>query len=351
MRDEHKSRYFISWRMDEATEKTVAHTKAARIPIAFLRKAVEDMGFHHPSSGAIAATYFLEQGHEVWLWGFDFLVRRRAHHYNNDGQPRGEFHDDHSEWLFFHRLMEQGRVKYFAHDYAKESIPIVRQPVPCGKDEDIGWYRESAHEGWYRFFGDFVPGLTVLDVGAGLCKGMKVLEEYGAKVTGFEVDKRLSPLHTKLVIGDNLSCFKDKSFDAITCVDVIEHVVEDVAFMREMERIAKRFIFVTTPCHTRSMCGNIAHCREYSIAQYMNHFRPSEIWSGSPDGTIHHTKVLTRRGGYIIDHSAEGPDNKINANALVAYVNKVPLHTRFNSTVDGEEWAHICAIHDLEEGR
>jgi hypothetical protein len=111
-----------------------------------------------------------------------------------------------------------------------------------------------------------------------------------------------------------------------------------------MVRIARKRIYITTPCYIRSRCGNIAHCREYTIPQFMNIFRPYEIWSASPDGSIHRTLVLRRKGNTIEDWSPSGYDNRIENPELIYYKDKVPIDTEFNQTADGEEWAHICGI-------
>jgi len=345
--ESHKQRWFISPRFDEPTEKTIAFMRAQRMPIEYHSKAGYAMRYFHPSTGAIATTFFIEQGHEVWLWGFDYLNTRVAHHYNSDKIVRGPDHSQDAEWLFFNNLLEEGRIKYLAHDPTKESIPIIRQPVPCGKDDDVSWYRESAHEAWYLWIAlqnKAALPKTCLDVGAGMCGGMRVLEGQGLRVTGFEVDERLRDKHPKLVIADTLEVFESKSFDIVTCVDVIEHVVEDIPFMEQLRRIARERIYITTPNYTRSRCGNIAHCREYTIAQFMNSLKPDEIWSGSPDGSIHRTLVLRKLGDWIVDLSPEGPDNTRRAHSYFAYKHKVPLDVRFNYTVDGEEWAHIAAV-------
>lgn len=341
----HKKRYYISHRYDEATENSVRRIGATRIPRDAFVKTADEMGYFWPSTGAITTQWLLDHGHEVWLWGFNFLEERHDHHYSKDGQVRGINHSSEFEWLYFYRLYEQGKIRFFGLDREKESYPLVRNPVPCGKDEDVSWYRESAHEAWYRWIGEGHKGKTFLDVGAGLCGGMKVLEKCGAKeVIGFDVDKRLTDRHPNLYIGDSLDIFNDKSFDVVTCIDVIEHIVEDKILFNHLKRIARECIYITTPNYTRSRCGNIAHCREYTMAQFMNAFKPNEIWSGSPDGKVHKTLVMERVGNWIIDHSPEGVENKQAVDTFFAYKNKIPLHLSFSQTVDFEEWGHICGI-------
>lgn len=342
----HKQRWFISPRFDEPTEKTIDFMRAQRIPVSVMEKTGYEMRYFHPSTGATATMFFLEQGYDVWIWGFDFLDTRRPHHYNNDNIVRGPDHDANAEWLFFNRLLDSGKIKYFSWERSREGIPSIRQPVPCGKDDDVSWYRTSAHEAWYDWIGRQNKGKKFLDIGAGLCSGMEILEKHG-ETHGYEVDSRLSGRHQNLTIGESLACYTSKSFDVVTAIDVIEHVVEDVPFMAELKRISRQKVYVTTPNFTRSRCGNIAHCREYSMAQFQNVFQPDQIWSGSPDGKVHITHVLQKKGEWIIDLSHEGPDNSRKPITYHAYRGNVPLDTRFNHTVDGEEWAHIAAVFNV----
>lgn len=334
--DEHKYRYYLSQRVDKKTIDSAQNINATLINND-IWKLMPDYPL---STGAIITEFFLKNNCKIYLWGFDFLSQQRPHHYNNDNCVRGPWHDEFKEWLYFHNKHENGDIHWFKLEDT-ESSPILRQPVPCGKDDDVSWYRTAAHNAWYEWFGSLSKGKSILDVGAGMCEGMRILDKYSPDVRGIEVDERLLKLDLRLSL-KTLDEIPDNSVDVITCVDVIEHVVEDVKLMDDMKRVAKEMIFVTTPCYARSRCGNIAHCREYTIPQFMNFFKPSEIWSASPDGKVHLTKVLSRKGNVIRNHSGEGPDNKNKAIGTY-YNNHVPIATKFNKTVDGEEWAHIAA--------
>jgi 2-polyprenyl-3-methyl-5-hydroxy-6-metoxy-1,4-benzoquinol methylase len=331
--------YYVTQRFDEPTEKSMARIKANRFPVENFKKAMDKVGVF-PSSGLLVTEFFLEQGHQVYLWGFDFMMLVQ-HHYSKDNEPRGANHNPEVEWLYFQGLLKEGKIQYFGWDKEKESTPIIRTPTPCGTDKDVMWYREPAHSAWYKWFGSMLKDKKVLDVGCGCGEGVKILKETAREVVGVDIDERLRKVFPEIVIG-SLDQFPDNSFDAITCVDVIEHVVEDKVLMKNMRRIARE-LYLTTPNFSRSRCGNIAHAREYTMAQFMNLFKPKEIWSASPDGSIHLTKVLERVGNYIIDHSPEREDNKVNVNTLFAY-REVPLHVRFNYTADSNIWAHIAAI-------
>ncbi len=291
------------------------------------------MNYKHPTNGATAILYFLDKGYEIELWGFDFMLTGRPHHYmqDEDDHPRGEQHDGEKEWLFFNHLLASGKIKYFGHDPQTEGIPIIRQPFPCGTKDDPEWARESTHEGWYDWFGQKFAGSSFLDVGAGLGGGMTVLRKYSNNVIGFEIDERMR--RPDINIAENLKGFATDSFDVVVCIDVIEHVVEDLILFRDMKRIARKAVCITTPNATRTKAQLITHCREYTIAQFANIFQPDEVWSGSPDGGTHITKLLTRND-YIFLHLID----------LHTEYNPVPLGVRFNNTHDGMEWACIAAI-------
>lgn len=351
--NEHKKVLFFSWREDEPTTSCQKRINAFRIPIPYGIKTTKTMKFHVPSLGAIATTWLLDHEYEVWLWGFDFLenTRGRKHHYNNDGQDRGTHHKSDAEWYFFHRHNDLRLVKWFGVPDG-ESLPRVRENIECGRNGNIADSRDAAHRGWYSWFAESCVGKSVLDVGCGLCVGMQQLREGGAsEVCGFDVDDNLKDLSENVIIGKSvhdLSQFEDNSFDIITAVEVIEHVTEDLIFMEHLRRIAREKIMLTTPCYLRSKCFNGAHCREYTIPQFMNIFKPDEIWSAAPSGTAHRTFLLERNGDVIIDHSPEGLMNKRQLETLPYYRDKLPFNLPFDQTVDGEEWPCICAIFNVK---
>ena len=332
----HKARFFVDSKPDEPLphyycnkivsglhynlrEDSITETVSS----SWFERAKEILNCEYPTNGAIAVLYFLDKEYEIELWGFDFMIKGRPHHYANDEKlhQRGEQHDENKEWLFFNRLLESGRIKYFGHNPETEGIPIIRQPVPCGTDDDPEWNRKSTHEGWYDFFGQKFAGKSFLDVGAGLGGGMKVLRKYSDAIVGFEVDPRMA--RQDVIIDDNLRRFKNDAYDVVVCVDVIEHVVEDLILFRDMKRIARKAVCITTPNATRTKAQLVTHCREYTIAQFANIFQPTEIWSGRPDGGAQITKLLTRE---------------------ISSQFEITLVRRFNNTHDGMEWSCIAAI-------
>lgn len=102
-------------------------------------------------------------------------------------------------------------------------------------------------------------GDAALDVGCGLGYGLDLLSIKADQVTGVDVDEkaiawcrdrdqgrnpRLAGLH--VYDGDRLP-FDDDAFDVVTSIDVIEHVPDYHAFLRELIRVARRAVVVSTP--------------------------------------------------------------------------------------------------------
>lgn len=131
-------------------------------------------------------------------------------------------------------------------------------------DGDPAKGREDCQEGWHRLFASLIsgePGATVLDVGAGLgsSKGRipNVTTQDPADVC--EADSVFP-----------VSMFGTGVFDYVTAFDVIEHVVDDVDFLRDLVRVARRGVFVTTPNLNVSKAANGCHCREYTPDELCN---------------------------------------------------------------------------------
>ncbi|XZE54234.1 class I SAM-dependent methyltransferase [Planctomycetaceae bacterium SH139] len=153
----------------------------------------------------------------------------------------------------------------------------------CG-DLDVSSGRVATQLGWYKFAASFCRGHKVLDVGSGLGEGMKILSSTAEDVFGLEVDKQLEG--PKVMIKD-LSAVDSASFDSLVCIDVIEHIEKDVSFAKDLTRVAKNQVLVSTPNWTASRCQWPYHVREYTPQQLVGLFKQYgkvTLYKGEPSG-------------------------------------------------------------------
>jgi SAM-dependent methyltransferase len=115
-------------------------------------------------------------------------------------------------------------------------------------------------EAYFLALNEYVAdGDAALDVGCGLGYGLNLLSIKAAVVDGVDVDERAIEYCTKWVLGKNPKLrelhvydgyhlpYEDKSFDVVTTIDVIEHVDDYDTFLRELCRVARRAVVVSTP--------------------------------------------------------------------------------------------------------
>lgn len=230
-----------------------------------------------------------------------------------------------------------------------QSIPFVREPLPCGLDDVPSQGREPCQLGWYDFVVNDLQShprmkVAIADVGAGMCAGLRALNSDGHFAVGIENDARLKGIDPMLVITD-VSRITDNAFDIVVCMDVIEHVVEDIDFLRHLRRIARSRVYVSTPNFTRSQAANVHHARELTIPQFMRHYRPDALWVGSPDGWHNRTLLLRTFSNHGLPYGENfRVEQGKQRERVIPYAN-VPDDLSFvDSTVDGQEWPHMMGV-------
>jgi len=124
---------------------------------------------------------------------------------------------------------------------------------------------------------------AVLDVGAGLALSKNRIPLCMTQDVAFGLPVEICA---------NLTVIRDQSFDSVTAFDVLEHVVEDVDFLNEMCRIARKYVLLTTPNFNVSHAANGYHCREYTpkeffhLAAGVKGWVISKLWSGEGEGFV-----------------------------------------------------------------
>jgi len=119
---------------------------------------------------------------------------------------------------------------------------------------------------------------VVLDLGCGTGRATRWMEAAGKKVTGVDVSGQA--IRHALRLGGT-SCyvqadcdgplpFADRCFEAIYCAEVIEHLLDPAAMLRECHRLLcpGGILFVSTPYHAR-----IKNCVIAALA-FERHFDP-----------------------------------------------------------------------------
>ena len=127
----------------------------------------------------------------------------------------------------------------------------------------------------YHHAAEIISG-DVLEIGTGTGYGVEILAPKCKKF--ITVDKFIQPGVTE---ADNIERhqmtvppigFENGSFDFVVCFQVIEHIKDDMQFVREVARVLRpggKFI-VSTPNAPMSLTRNPWHIREYTAEELQN---------------------------------------------------------------------------------
>jgi SAM-dependent methyltransferase len=152
------------------------------------------------------------------------------------------------------------------------------------RDYELQTHRAEDRHWWYRgrrrVLEDVIAGLglpedaRILDAGCGSGRNMIELARRGT-VTGVEVSETSVRIARErgageVVLGSMLEMpFADNSFDLATCLDVIEHLEDDAAALRELRRVVAPggSLLVTVPAYEWLWSGHDEvnhHFRRYT---------------------------------------------------------------------------------------
>ena len=130
------------------------------------------------------------------------------------------------------------------NDYVSNAIEYLSLRLPNGKRRGIVKIITKEFEG---------NGIhTVLDIGCGVGKIalFKRYDSVGCDIfpDSVELARKNGNYKTVMLLDVTNLPFADKSFDAITCIDVAEHLKKEdsIKLVDNMERIARKVVFIQT---------------------------------------------------------------------------------------------------------
>jgi SAM-dependent methyltransferase len=217
-----------------------------------------------------------------------------------------------------------------------EVTPREKSPKECGDEATLSG-RGPSQMGWYAFAAELAAGQSVLDVGCGSGEGLKVLASRATYALGIDLDERLRRPDVLVEI-KSIADMPAKSFDVVVCLDVIEHVEQDRAFVGELFRVARRAVFVTTPNYAMSFNRNPYHVREYTPREFERLFEgygSATLYAGTAKGR--ERVVLSRRLSYFL------------VNALYTWKPTLLAAKIFKRVLGVKIWAHQAAFVRLAE--
>jgi 2-polyprenyl-3-methyl-5-hydroxy-6-metoxy-1,4-benzoquinol methylase len=126
---------------------------------------------------------------------------------------------------------------------------------------------------------DVIQG-NVLEVGCGEGRGVEILINKSAQFTAVDkIEEALVVLRGRFPTGKFISMnipplgtLSDNTYDCVVSFQVIEHIQNDVLFLKEIHRVLKPggMALLTTPNRKMSLSRNPWHIREYLAAELKN---------------------------------------------------------------------------------
>jgi SAM-dependent methyltransferase len=187
---------------------------------------------------------------------------------------------------------------------------------------------ENNREKWLESELNKLPkGIKILDAGAGeldkkkYCHGMEYISQDFAKYDG-EGDGAGLQMgtwdQTKIDIISDITCIpvSDESFDAIICIEVLEHLPDPLSAIKELMRILKKggTLIITAPFSSLTHFAPYHFCTGFNRYWYLEHFNNLGAESVDVINNGNYHALITQELGrlpYTIDHYASSKFNFI----------------------------------------
>ena len=122
----------------------------------------------------------------------------------------------------------------------RQELFVTGPPISDPNPEIVSWIKKAA------------VGTKVLDVGCGAGAYSRVIQSEGFECIGIDINvdvlRSASNAGVQSLLVDAMKiAFRDKAFDMILLIEVLEHVVNPGGLLTEAGRLAKKRIFITVP--------------------------------------------------------------------------------------------------------
>jgi len=146
----------------------------------------------------------------------------------------------------------------------RQEVFVTGPPISEPHPEIVGWIKNMA------------TGGRILDIGCGAGAYSRAFRSEGFECVGVDVNvdllSKASEADVQSLVMDAMKIgFRDKTFDMILLIEVLEHVVDPEKVLAEAKRVAKKRIFITVP-----NLEPLPHLAQFNVI--MHHFlEPSHL--------------------------------------------------------------------------
>jgi SAM-dependent methyltransferase len=163
----------------------------------------------------------------------------------------------------------------------------------------IAWHEKPGY--WGDVVRHFAPGIRLLDVGCGgAWLGDHFAHYTGVDVSGEAVEAARARGHEALQIEPGQALpFDDASFDGVVLKDVLEHVGDPVALVRDVRRVLRPGgkVFASSPDAQRWVWDDYTHRRPFTRKSFRLLFadRGFEVERVGYESVMPGTSIVSRR--------------------------------------------------------